>query len=376
MKKFCCLLLVLCMVLGAVLLPSFAEEKKEEKPAVPEIKLHAYEDEVQAHVFRPHGGDKREIADFAKAILENLKDEEKLNALLAKDTAHTEKIKAYLTKLAAFEKVEIVSTAVDKLYTVKDFDEYTNHRAIAKIKMLCHTTDKKVLEVVDYWNVAKLDKEAPYWRLWHILWQDAGVDVTAVPEITQLDMPKEGEEICIMVTEAGVIQMRLFPEEAPLTVKNFIALAKEGFYDNKPFPRVYENFMIQSYPLDGTSEIEYSSYGKKFKDEFSRKLYNFRGALCSGNHGPSTNSCQFYIVQMPTVNPEHLELAANPINIEAKYKEVGGLPYLDNRYTVFGQVFKGIEVVDKIAKQKADDDGMPVKDPVKILSIKFIKYVK
>jgi len=133
--------------------------------------------------------------------------------------------------------------------------------------------------------------------------------------------------------------------------------------------------MIQGGALDETPEFELSSYGRLFEDEFSRDLYNFRGALCMGNAGPNTNGNQIYIVQSPVVADEYLELSALPLNVEEKYMEVGGRAYLDMRYTVFGQVFDGIEIIDRIARQPADDNGRPTGQPIKILTVTFEAYL-
>ena len=332
-----------------------------------------YVKEVQANQFRPHGGDKQEVADFFAALVKGLKNPAEVAKLTAGDSASLAGASEYAKGLAQFEEVKAVATSVEKLYTVKGADAYTNYRAIGKFKFVGRQKDGKLIERTDYLGLAKLGKEAGDWKLWGVVWQDSGIDVSDA-SLAQLDKPKSGEEICVMTTEAGTIKMRLFPDKAPKTVQNFKALAQQGYYNNTPFLRVYPNMMIQGGALDGTKEYEHSSYGRLFEDEFSRDLFNFRGALSMGNVGPNTNGNQFFIVQDPKGNQEYLDLASLPLNAEAKYKEIGGRAYWDNRYTVFGQAFEGMEVVDKIATQKADDDGKPLENPMKILKVEFVKY--
>ena len=102
----------------------------------------------------------------------------------------------------------------------------------------------------------------------------------------QLDAPNDGDTIAIMHTSKGDIKLRLFADQAPKTVTNFINLAKEGKYDNTIFHRVINDFMIQGGDYenaDGTGGT--SSYGESFEDEFCDKLFNIRGAVSMANSG-------------------------------------------------------------------------------------------
>lgn len=332
-----------------------------------------YSKEMQANQFRPHGGDKQEVNDFFAALVKNIKTAAEVAKLIASDSASKAAALNYTRGLSKYDDLKVVAATVEKLYTVTQADAYTNYRAIGKLKFVGQRKDGKLIERTDYLGLAKLGKGPNAWKLWGVIWQDSGIDVSDA-SLAQLDLPKKGDEICVMTTDAGVIKMRLFPDKAPKAVQNFKALAQKGYYDNQPFLRVYNDFMIQGGALDGTKEYEHSSFGKLFEDEFSRDLFNFRGAVSMGNVGPNTNGNQFFIVQSPKVSQEYLDLGALPLNAEAKYKEIGGRAYLDMRYTVFGQVFEGMEAVDKIAIQKADDDGKPVENPMKILKIELQKY--
>ena len=107
----------------------------------------------------------------------------------------------------------------------------------------------------------------------------------------QLDMPKNGDTIAVVHTSYGDITMRLFPEQAPKAVTNFVNLAKAGKYNNSLFSKVTKDFMING-GYCGTS-----SYGEAFEDEFCDKLFNIRGAVAMSNTGADTNESAFFINQ-------------------------------------------------------------------------------
>jgi peptidyl-prolyl cis-trans isomerase B (cyclophilin B) len=176
----------------------------------------------------------------------------------------------------------------------------------------------------------------------------------------QLRKPQKGDTVAVFTTAEGTFKVRLFPEEAPRTVENFVEHARDGYYDGLTFHRVLKDFMIQGGDPLGTGYGGESIWGTPFRDEFSPRLYNFRGALSMANSGKSnTNGSQFFIVQKGSLSEneiEYLEYYHYLDEVIAKYKELGGTMWLDNAHTVFGQVYEGMEVVDKIA-------SLPVKDP-------------
>ena len=110
--------------------------------------------------------------------------------------------------------------------------------------------------------------------------------------------------VAVLETSEGTITLRLFPQEAPRTVENFITHAKEGYYDGLSFHRVINGFMIQGGDPNGDGTGGESIWGGSFEDEFSDVLHNFRGAISMANSGtPSTNGSQFFIVQNPDPLP-------------------------------------------------------------------------
>ena len=187
--------------------------------------------------------------------------------------------------------------------------------------------------------------------------------------------PKTGDQIAVMKTNMGDIEILLFPEAAPKAVENFTSLARQGYYNGIIFHRVIKDFMIQGGDPTGTGMGGESVWGKPFEDEFSEEARNFRGALSMANAGPNTNGSQFFIVQ---AGPESLDERMFTMlerqgktfsnDVAKKYMEVGGTPWLDGAHTVFGQVISGMDVVDKIAALHVDYNDKPYEE-VKILEI-------
>lgn len=180
----------------------------------------------------------------------------------------------------------------------------------------------------------------------------------------QLNLENQQGPTAVLKTNQGQIKIQLFPEQAPMTVENFIRLAQKGYYDGTIFHRVISDFMIQGGDPEGNGTGGESIWGHPFEDELSRELFNIRGALSMANSGPNTNGSQFFIVQnknMPKRYIKQMEPAGYPKEIIHAYKQ-GGTPWLDGRHTVFGQVITGMDVVDKIAKSKKDKMDKPLED--------------
>lgn len=245
----------------------------------------------------------------------------------------------------------------------------------------------------------------------------------------QLQLPAEGDTIAIMHTSMGDIYLRLFPEAAPKAVENFITLASQKYYDGLTFHRVINDFMIQGGDPEGDGTGGKSIYTDNlegtFEDEFDSKLLNLRGALSMANGGVNTNGSQFFINQMgaegfgtrESYSDDNVDVMYQnmydsyasyygdqftsvygnwqdlkevmhtetyiydwiPDEVWDLYEQNGGNISLDGAWrksgghTVFGQVFKGLDVVDAIAKVETDDNDKPV-EAVTIKSIEVTTF--
>ena len=121
-------------------------------------------------------------------------------------------------------------------------------------------------------------------------------------------------------TDRGPIRVELAADKAPLTVANFINLAKRGYYDGLNFHRVIPDFMVQGGCPQGTGT---GGPGYKFEDEANNGLGHERGVLSMANAGPNTNGSQFFITHVAT-------------------------PWLNGKHTVFGKVIEGLDAIDAV----------------------------
>ena len=189
---------------------------------------------------------------------------------------------------------------------------------------------------------------------------------------------QEKETLVLIKTTKGDITVKLY-NDTPLHRDNFIKLINEGWYNNSPFHRVINNFMIQG----GHNENGSVDPGYTIPAEFRANHIHKKGALAAARQGDQVNpkkassGCQFYIVQGNVLTEAHIEmytqrygLTFTPEQVEA-YTTVGGTPHLDGEYTVFGEVVEGLEVIDAIAKVKTGYMDVPV-EPV-TMTIEILK---
>ncbi|MFD1124462.1 peptidylprolyl isomerase [Lentilactobacillus raoultii] len=192
--------------------------------------------------------------------------------------------------------------------------------------------------------------------------------------LPQLDLANAKGPKATIKTNHGDITIQLFPDQAPKTVENFIALANKGYYDGVTFHRVIPDFMIQGGDPTGTGAGGDSSFGGSFEDEFSPELFNLNGALSMANAGPNTNGSQFFIVTNEHVDDGmigQMKQAGYPDAIIEKYRD-GGTPWLDFRHTVFGQVVDGMAVAKEISLVKRDAADKP-ETPVVMTTVEISK---
>jgi len=194
--------------------------------------------------------------------------------------------------------------------------------------------------------------------------------------------PKSNEGTMIEIsTEYGDIVLKLY-DETPLHRDNFIKLIEEGWFENSPFHRVIQSFMIQG----GGSSIGEDDPGYTIEAEILPQFFHKKGVLAAARMGDGVNperrssSSQFYITQGRVFTDSEITAAEARSGYEIPeehkeiYRTIGGTPHLDGAYTVFGEVVEGLDVVDKIAAVKTSTKNgrrdVPVDDV--LMSIKII----
>ena len=204
---------------------------------------------------------------------------------------------------------------------------------------------------------------------------------------------KDRKRDVLMQTTMGDMVIRL-SDSTPLHRDNFLKLVKVGYYDSVLFHRVIKYFMIQG----GDPNSKRAEAGKPLGDgspgytvpaEFRKTLFHKKGALAAARMGDNINpskassGSQFYIAQgkiftdagLDSLETTRLNGRKIPAEQREVYKTIGGTPHLDQGYTVYGEVVKGLDVIDKIAAvqtSRGQDRDRPLQD-VRIIKAKLIK---
>ncbi len=197
---------------------------------------------------------------------------------------------------------------------------------------------------------------------------------------TTIARPKSTERLIEITTDYGKMIAKLY-DSTPQHRDNFIKLVKSGFYDSLLFHRVINGFMIQG--GDPTSRNATDSTmlgageapgGGRIPAEFRSNFYHKKGALAAArdnNPEKASSNCQFYIVQGKKADSAQLaqsigQPGANNARYTRAQREVyqrlGGTPYLDQNYTVFGEVISGLDVIDKIAAEPTRPGDRPARN--------------
>lgn len=163
----------------------------------------------------------------------------------------------------------------------------------------------------------------------------------ALYAVDQVEKAEKSDDIVVIETDFGIIEFGLFHDAAPLNVENIVKLVKRDFYNGTTFHRVVPDFVIQGGdPLtkdknpanDGTG-----GPGYYIKDEYSKDVKHLKGTVALAKAAENQNGSQFYIC-------------------------LKKLPFLDGKYTIIGQVIKGMDVVEKIAKVKTGKGDRPIEN--------------
>jgi cyclophilin family peptidyl-prolyl cis-trans isomerase len=179
-----------------------------------------------------------------------------------------------------------------------------------------------------------------------------------------------------ITTDSGIILIRLY-DSTPLHRDNFVKLVESKFYDSLIFHRVIKNFMIQGGDPQSKTAQPGQMLGngggdmERIPAEFNRSLIHKKGTLCAardGNPAKASSACQFYLVQGNVLTDQDLDGLEMRLGYKytpaqrLAYKTYGGTPFLDQDYTVFGEVISGLKVIDKIASVQIAPGDRPVAD--------------
>jgi peptidyl-prolyl cis-trans isomerase B (cyclophilin B) len=190
---------------------------------------------------------------------------------------------------------------------------------------------------------------------------------------TSMSQPKTDKKVVKFVihTDYGDMTGFLY-NETPQHRDNFVKLSKSGFYDGTMFHRVISGFMIQGGDPDSKNakpgqQLGMGGPGYTVPAEFNKTFIHKKGALAAartgdqGNPTKASSGSQFYIVQGKKVPASQLGAIYTPEQKKV-YETIGGVPFLDTQYTVYGEITEGLDVIDKIAAVQKDGNDRPVKD--------------
>lgn len=214
---------------------------------------------------------------------------------------------------------------------------------------------------------------------------DSGVSGEETPAPENVDImnytaPEKGDKIIeIDFKDYGTVKFRLFPEYANQGVENFIGLANDGYYDGLTFHRIIKDFMIQGGDPLGTGQGGKSLWGSSFDGGTDAHLIHLPGAVAYANSGSTaSDGSQFYIVTGEECSADYfayLEAYGYAFSDNSKqlYQQYGGTPFLDGSYTVFGQVFDGLDVIYKIQYSATNANDKPFDDVI-MESVRVTEY--
>jgi cyclophilin family peptidyl-prolyl cis-trans isomerase len=206
-----------------------------------------------------------------------------------------------------------------------------------------------------------------------------------VPSFRAAAQESETGRLILIETSLGDMHVKLY-DETPAHRDNMIKLIEEGFFNGQLFHRVVKDFMIQggdphSVGAPKGQRLGSGGPGYTIPAEFNVNLIHKKGALAAARKGDqinpeqASNGSQFYLVQGRVLNMEELNVLAQRgmASFTAKtaeiYTSLGGTPHLDGAYTVFGEVVRGLEVLDLIVDQQCDSYNRPVEDVIFSVSI-------
>lgn len=212
--------------------------------------------------------------------------------------------------------------------------------------------------------------------------KNVGKTIASPIKSDSVNQPVSKERLVEITTDFGVMVAKLY-DSTPLHRDNFVKLVEQKFYDSLLFHRVINQFMIQGgdpeskNAADGAQLGGGAAPGERIPAEFKPYFFHKKGALAAArdnNPEKASSNCQFYIVQGKAIPTPDLDKiyndrvkSSNPSFVYSKsqkeiYSRIGGTPFLDQGYTVFGEVVSGLDVIDKIAAVPKDASDRPAQN--------------
>ena len=213
-------------------------------------------------------------------------------------------------------------------------------------------------------------------------------------KLPQFQLPKEGEEIAIITTSKGVIKVKLLDEAAPMGVEYFKRWVNEDKYTDSLFTHIrkdrntmihgkdYKKAMSNKQLKDYNNNLlEKMSFEDNYEIETNTDYLNFSGAVGFAQYGENKQVGNFYIVANKGLPEETLELMETmgekfgfTKDVINAYKYIGGIPDYNGNFTVFGQVFYGMNLVYEIINMELDEFGYPIEEPIKVEKVEILHH--
>lgn len=203
-------------------------------------------------------------------------------------------------------------------------------------------------------------------------------------EFIQFEEPEDGQTIAVIKTSKGDITAVLYPEYAPNTVDNFINRANEGYYDNTKIFGIYEGYFAATGSSSEDGSKGASNDGQLIANEYTPKLWPFKGALCSYSPTMGYGDSRYIICNTVDLNDETLAEIRAVLNtkkeqlypeelIEA-WVEHGAIPQYSGFFTVFGQIIEGMDVFDAILDVGYDSETYKPKEDLTVYTVEITEY--
>ena len=181
--------------------------------------------------------------------------------------------------------------------------------------------------------------------------------------LVQFEAPSDDQPAVLMETNMGDIYIVLYPDEAAVACENFQALVEQGWYDGTEFFQIESNTacVAGSQTPDG-STVTTIYNEKKFENEYTSNMWPFSGAMGTISDEEGMSDSRFFLIGDVPCSEEYVETMESydfPQAVIEKFEEVGGIPPFTQRYTFFGQVVLGMDVVNNIIDLPVDDHQYP-----------------